>query len=126
MGKEKIDEVFRTWDINGDGKLSKEEIKLGYAEFFGKSLSDDEVDEMFARVDQDGNGEIEYSEFVVATMNEKHLLSATSCRRPSRCSTRTAEALSRPTRSSRSSPSGRPSTSRSSTPSSSRLMKMAT
>lgn len=74
--KEQIDSVFRAMDVNGDGKLSKEEIKNGYAEFFGKSLSDEEIDEMFARVDQDGNGEIEYTEFVVATMNEKHLLSS--------------------------------------------------
>ena len=28
-------------DVNGDGKLSKEEIKNGYAEFFGKSLTDE-------------------------------------------------------------------------------------
>ena len=32
-------------------------------------------DEMFAKVDADGNGEIDYAEFVVATMNEKNLLS---------------------------------------------------
>ena len=29
---------------------------------------------MFDKVDTDGSGEIEYSEFVVATMNEKNLL----------------------------------------------------
>lgn len=73
--KEDIDKVFRAMDANGDGKLSKEEIKNGYAEYFGKQLTDDEIDEMFARVDADGNGEIDYSEFVVATMNEKSLLS---------------------------------------------------
>merc|ERR1711935_231697 len=73
--KEQIDKVFRAMDLNGDGKLQKDEIKKGYAEFFGRNLSDQEVDEMFAKVDADGSGEIEYSEFVVATLNEKNLLS---------------------------------------------------
>ena len=62
-------------DVNGDGKLSKEEIQNGYLQFFGRSLNDQEVDEMFAKVDADNSGEIDYSEFVVATMNEKNLLS---------------------------------------------------
>jgi calcium-dependent protein kinase len=73
--KEQIDKVFRAMDLNGDGKLQKDEIKKGYAEFFGRQLTDQEVDELFAKVDADGSGEIEYSEFVVATMNEKNLLS---------------------------------------------------
>lgn len=62
-------------DTNGDGKLDKAEIKAGYSEFFGKSISDEEVDEMFAKVDVDDSGAIDYSEFVVASMNEKNLLS---------------------------------------------------
>ena len=73
--KEQIDRVFRAMDLNGDGKLSKDEIKGGYAEYFGRSLNDEEVDEMFDKVDADGSGAIDYSEFVVATMNEKNLLS---------------------------------------------------
>lgn len=62
-------------DVNGDGKLSKEEIKGGFGEYFGRSLNDQEVDEMFDKVDADKSGAIDYSEFVVATMNEKNLLS---------------------------------------------------
>jgi calcium-dependent protein kinase len=61
-------------DANGDGKLSKEEIKNGYGTYFGREISDDEVDEMFNKVDTDGSGEIDYSEFVVATMSEKQIL----------------------------------------------------
>ena len=67
--------MFRAMDVNGDGKLSKDEIKGGYAEYFGRSLNDTEIDEMFKKVDADGSGAIDYSEFVVATMNEKNLLS---------------------------------------------------
>jgi calcium-dependent protein kinase len=73
--KEQIDKVFRAMDLNGDGKLSKDEIQQGFAQYFGRSLNDREVDEMFEKVDADGSGAIDYSEFVVATMNEKSLLS---------------------------------------------------
>jgi len=62
-------------DINGDGKLDKSEIQKGYKEYYDKDLSDEEIDELFSKVDADGSGEIEYSEFVIATMNERELLS---------------------------------------------------
>jgi len=62
-------------DLNGDGKLSKDEVKAGYESHFGKALSDDDIDNMFKSVDADNSGTIEYSEFVVATMNEKTLMS---------------------------------------------------
>ena len=73
--RENIDKVFRAMDTNGDGKLDKKEIQSGYLEFFGKVMSDEEVDDMFSKVDVDDSGAIDYSEFVVASMNEKNLLS---------------------------------------------------
>jgi calcium-dependent protein kinase len=46
----------------------------GYEEYFGKTMNQDEVDKLFKQVDIDGSGFIDYSEFVVASMNEKNLL----------------------------------------------------
>lgn len=73
--KESLASVFKAFDKNGDGMLSKEEIKEGYEKIFGQSMNQDEIDKLFASVDIDGSGFIDYSEFVVATMNEKNLFS---------------------------------------------------
>lgn len=72
--KHAIDEVFRALDINCDGKLTPDEIKIGYRDFFDKDLSQEEVEAIFKRVNFRGTGAIDYSEFVVASMFEKNLL----------------------------------------------------
>ena len=65
--------VFKDFDKNGDGKLSMQEVKEGYLEHYGKIMSDEEVEQMFNAVDSDRSGFIDYSEFVVAAMNENQL-----------------------------------------------------
>ena len=65
--------VFKAFDKNGDGKLSMQEVKEGYLEHYGKVMSDEEVETMFNAVDTDRSGFIDYSEFVVAAMNENQL-----------------------------------------------------
>lgn len=67
--------IFKAFDKNGDGKLSMQEVKEGYLEHYGKVMSDEEVEEMFNKVDTDKSGFIDYSEFVVAAMNENQLTS---------------------------------------------------
>ena len=66
--------MFSQLDVNGDGKLSKEEIIDGYEEAFGMPINEEEVDKMFREIDIDGNGTIDYTEFVMATMNQKKLI----------------------------------------------------
>jgi len=61
-------------DKDGNGTLDKEEVLNGYEEHFGIPISEEIVDAMFEAVDIDGNGSIDYTEFVMATMNEKDLI----------------------------------------------------
>jgi len=72
--KEQISSIFRAMDVNNDGKLSREEIKRGYFECFGRTIDDKEISEIFERVDMDKNGMIDYTEFLVATIKEENLL----------------------------------------------------
>ena len=62
-------------DVNGDGKLSKQEIWDGYEEHFNKVLDEDQLEQLFASVDIDNSCYIDYSEFIMATMNEKKNMS---------------------------------------------------
>lgn len=66
--------MFQQLDKNGDGKLSKEEVLEGYEEVFNMPINEEEVDKMFSEIDIDGNGSIDYTEFVMATMNEINIM----------------------------------------------------
>lgn len=55
-------EAFELYDLDGSGSLDKDEMKLLMATL-GHDLSDEEVSNMIAEVDDDGNGEIDYDEF---------------------------------------------------------------
>lgn len=70
-----MEAIFKAMDLNNDGKLSMEEIQLGYDKHFGTPIDDEEVKRMFKEIDADGSGTIEYSEFLMATMNESALVS---------------------------------------------------
>jgi calmodulin len=65
--EEEMRQKFRTFDRNGDGLISKEEVKQ-VMEIIGEPMSDAEVDELIAEADTDLDGKINYQEFVVYYM----------------------------------------------------------
>lgn len=72
--KDEIDKVFRIVDADCSGKLSRDELKVAFRDFYHKNLTDEEIDVLFKKVNFSGSGTIEYSEFVVACMMENSIL----------------------------------------------------
>ena len=68
-------QVFKVLDKSGDGKLSFDEIKEGYSIHYGLEVPEEEVKEIFDRIDSAGNGAIDYSEFVIAALETQILIS---------------------------------------------------
>ena len=60
-------------DTNNDGKLCRKELINGYRKLYG-DLAEEEVDRIMSVADIDGSGEIDYSEWLVATLNKKNLI----------------------------------------------------
>ena len=61
-------------DINKDGKLQRNELILGYRKIYGQ-FAEEEVDKILKIADIDGRGEIDYSEWLIATLDKKNLVS---------------------------------------------------
>jgi calcium-dependent protein kinase len=67
-------QVFIALDDNGDGKLTKSELTNGLSILLEKSEAEKEVNRLFEIIDVDGNGFIEYEEFLRAGLEKAKIL----------------------------------------------------
>ena len=66
--EEEIKEAFKVFDKDGNGFISAIELRHVMTNL-GEKLTDEEVDEMIREADVDGDGQIDYQEFVTMMMS---------------------------------------------------------
>lgn len=64
--------MFDNMDTDNSGSITYDELKKGLAEL-GSKLTETEVKQLMEAADVDGNGTIDYTEFITATMNRHRL-----------------------------------------------------
>jgi predicted nucleic acid-binding Zn-ribbon protein len=57
-------DIFKEFDLDGDGTIDRGELRLGFKSAFGEVLTDADIDAIMAMADTDGDGSVEYGEFV--------------------------------------------------------------
>ena len=67
--------MFRLFNENDDGKLSKEELYNALIKYFNKNDINKEIDDLLLLLDGSNKGYIEYEEFLGACMDKNKLLS---------------------------------------------------
>jgi len=72
--KDELLKTFKELDLDHDGQLTHDELMIGYSKLMGEHDAKKEVDRIFATIDVNGSGAIDFTEFCVATVNHKKLL----------------------------------------------------
>merc|ERR1711892_438045 len=70
--KTELEEAFQLLDTNGDGMVSRRELKKLIVKFGGE-ISREEVNNLVKQADQDGDGKINFSEFSKLWLNIKKM-----------------------------------------------------
>ena len=72
---ENLTKVFQMLDLNGDGRLSKQELLFEYNKFHPLVEAEEKVSQIMKEVDINCSGFIDYSEFLMAALKQETLLS---------------------------------------------------
>ena len=69
-----IKDIFRLFDDNGDGLISKDELKKGLCRVMTELEAETQANKIISIVDADGNGYIECEEFIRASIDKRKIL----------------------------------------------------
>lgn len=72
--------LFESLDLNKDGLISKEELRIGLAKI-NCPIDEKELNDLIAKLDNNKNEKIDFTEFVAAAIDRVHLLSEDKMRK---------------------------------------------
>lgn len=72
--KDKLLKTFKKLDLDHDGQLTHEELLTGYSKLMGPDEAKREVNRIFDMIDINRTGAIDFTEFLLATVNHRKLL----------------------------------------------------
>jgi len=71
---ENLRKIFKQLDLDGNGRISKDELQKGFKDSRGSILGELEIQNLMKSIDNDNNGYIEYEEFLKAALGNSNLL----------------------------------------------------
>ncbi|CAD8153610.1 unnamed protein product [Paramecium octaurelia] len=73
---EDLQHTFQSLDVNRDGVLSKEELIQGYKRIMkNQEQAEQQAERILEEIDKNFSGQIDYSEFIMASINQSKILS---------------------------------------------------
>ncbi|KAK8913564.1 putative calcium-binding protein CML19 [Platanthera zijinensis] len=66
-----FEQVFRSWDVDGDGKISAPELRRGMSSFSGEKMLQGEAEAAIEASDSDGDGKLGYGDFLMLVEAEE-------------------------------------------------------
>ena len=71
---QELEDAFNALDKDGSGTLDRDELIQGYREIYGDNFNEEEVDALINMADENGDGVISYSEWLMTSMNRQKIL----------------------------------------------------
>ena len=65
--EETLLEAFKMYDVDGNGEISATELRFVLSNCFGVKINKQQAEDLISAADEDGNGQVNYEEFVKIT-----------------------------------------------------------
>ncbi|KAK3528611.1 hypothetical protein QTP70_005348 [Hemibagrus guttatus] len=80
IGMKELRDAFKQFDMDGDGEITTEELKLAMSKLLGENMSHKEIDAVVREVDDNGDGTVDFEEVTSSMFTRSVNISRSSFR----------------------------------------------